>query len=144
MFARSPERENLEPRVRALAYGFFVPVFFVSIGLAVDMREISGALGLTLVLIIVAISSKWLGAGLGAKWAGFPTREAAQLGAGMVSRGEVGLIVAAVGLEAGLVVDAEFAALVSMVIVTTLVTPPLLKAAFSKSAMAQEAKEPEV
>lgn len=133
MFARSSERENLEPRISALAYGFFVPVFFVDIGLAVDIKTIFPIIGFTLLVILVAVISKIIGAGVGARWAGFSWQEAMQLGAGMVSRGEVGLIIAAVGLSAGLVTDAVFASIVGMVIVTTLITPPMLRALFEKS-----------
>ena len=133
MFARSPERENLEPRISALAYGFFVPVFFVDIGLAVDIKTIFPIIGFTLLVILVAVVSKLVGAGVGARWAGFSWQEAMQLGAGMVSRGEVGLIIASVGLSAGLVTDAVFASIVGMVIVTTLITPPMLRALFEKS-----------
>lgn len=130
MFARSPERENLEPRISALAYGFFVPIFFVDIGLSVDIKAIFPTLGFTLLVILVAVASKLLGAGLGARWAGFSWRESSQLGAAMVSRGEVGLIIAAVGLSAGLVSDSVFASIVGMVIVTTLITPPMLRSLF--------------
>jgi Kef-type K+ transport system membrane component KefB len=130
MFARSPERENLEPRISALAYGFFVPIFFVDIGLSVDIKAVFPTLGFTLLVILVAVASKLFGAGLGARWAGFSRRESTQLGAAMVSRGEVGLIIAAVGLSAGLVSDSVFASIVGMVIVTTLITPPLLRSLF--------------
>jgi Kef-type K+ transport system membrane component KefB len=130
MFARSPERENLEPRISALAYGFFVPIFFVDIGLSVDIKAVFPTLGFTLLVILVAVSSKLIGAGLGARWAGFSWRESTQLGTAMVSRGEVGLIIAAVGLSAGLVSDAVFASIVGMVIVTTLITPPMLRSLF--------------
>jgi Kef-type K+ transport system membrane component KefB len=130
MFARSPERENLEPRISALAYGFFVPIFFVDIGLSVDIKAVFPTVGFTLIVILVAVASKLFGAGLGARWAGFSWRESAQLGSAMVSRGEVGLIIAAVGLSAGLVSDSVFASIVGMVIVTTLITPPMLRSLF--------------
>ncbi len=131
MFARSHERERLEPGINALAYGLFVPLFFVNIGLAVNVRSLGAeTLWLTLAIISVAILSKWLGAGLGARWGGFPWREAWQLGAGMISRGEVGLIVIAVGVQQGLANQDEFSAIVAMVIATTLLTPPLLRLLF--------------
>lgn len=133
MFARCEEKERLDQGVSALAYGLFVPIFFVSIGLAVNVRDLEGeALLLTGVIIIVAILSKLLGSGLGARWAGFEWRESWQLGAGMVSRGEVGLIVANVGIGAGLVSGNEFSAIVGMVLATTIVTPPMLRALFAE------------
>jgi Kef-type K+ transport system membrane component KefB len=133
MFARCEEKERLDQGVSALAYGLFVPIFFVSIGLAVDIRDLEGeALLMTAVIIVVAIASKFFGSGLGARWAGFEWRESWQLGAGMVSRGEVGLIVANVGIGAGLVGGSEFSAIVGMVLATTIVTPPMLRALFAE------------
>lgn len=133
MFARCSEKERLDQGMAALAYGLFVPVFFVTIGLEVNVRALeAGALALTGVIVVVAILSKLFGSGLGARWAGFSWRESWQLGAGMVSRGEVGLIVADVGIAAGLVGTSEFSAIVGMVLVTTLVTPPMLRALFAR------------
>ena len=133
MFARCDEKERLEQGVSALAYGLFVPIFFVSIGLAVNIRELEGeALLLTAVIIVIAIASKLFGSGLGARWAGFSWRESWQLGAGMVSRGEVGLIVANVGIGAGMVTGEEFSAIVGMVLASTIVTPPMLRALFAE------------
>ena len=133
MFARTPTKERLMQGISALAYGLFVPIFFVSIGLAVNIREMSiDAVWLTLAVIAVAIFSKLVGSGLGARWAGFSWRESWQMGAGMISRGEVGLIVANVGIGAGLVSGDEFSAIVGMVLATTIVTPPLLRALFNR------------
>lgn len=133
MFARCAEKEQLMKGVSALAYGLFVPIFFVSIGLAVNIRAMeSETLLLTGVIILVAIASKFFGSGLGARWAGFEWRESWQLGAGMVSRGEVGLIVANVGIGAGLITKSEFSVIVGMVLATTIVTPPMLRALFAE------------
>lgn len=133
MFARCAEKEQLMKGVSALAYGLFVPIFFVSIGLAVNIRDMeSKTLLLTGVIILVAIASKFFGSGLGARWAGFGWRESWQLGAGMVSRGEVGLIVANVGIGAGLITKSEFSVIVGMVLATTIVTPPMLRALFAE------------
>jgi Kef-type K+ transport system membrane component KefB len=133
LFARSHEKKRIEHGVAAIAYGLFVPVFFVSIGLSVNLRELHiGVLWLTLVIIVVAIVSKFFGAGLGAKLAGFSWQESWQLGAGMISRGEVGLILANVGLGIGLVTQEEFSAIIGMVLISTLVTPPILRLAFAR------------
>lgn len=143
MFARSPEKEVLTPRISALAYGFFVPIFFVNIGLDVHLETLSSGLLLTIVLIAAAVVGKFIGAGLGAYWGGFSRREAAQLGAGMISRGEVGLIVASVGAAAGLVTDTEFSAIVEMVVISTLITPPALRWLFRQPAGPENQKEAE-
>ncbi len=133
MFSRTAEKERMEQGLHALAYSFFVPVFFINIGLSVDLHGIT----LSTVWVMVAISAvaiigKILGAGGGARLARFSWRESLQLGIGMVSRGEVGLIVAKVGLDQGLLNNTIFSAIVGMVLITTLVTPPMLRASFQK------------
>jgi Kef-type K+ transport system membrane component KefB len=70
---------------------------------------------------------------LGAKLGKFSWKESLQLGIGMVSRGEVGLIVATVGLQANLLLPDLYSSIVGMVLITTLITPPLLRAAFAKN-----------
>ena len=133
MFARSPEKERLERGMSALAYGLFVPIFFVHIGLSVNLRQLDlQSIWLEVAIILVAIVGKFLGAGGGARLAGLEWSEAAQLGAGMISRGEVGLILATVGIDSGLLDSALFSTIIGMVLVTTLVTPPLLRVLFAK------------
>ena len=133
MFSRSSEKERLERGISALSYGFFVPIFFVNIGLTVNIRQIySEVVWLILLVTFVAVLGKLFGGGLGARLAGYSTREAAQVGAGMVSRGEVGLILASVGLSEGLVDSDLFTVIVAMVIITTLITPPMLRSLFKE------------
>lgn len=134
MFARMPDRSRLEGGLHALAYSFFVPVFFVSIGLSMNVRQLDGgAWGLLAMVSVVAVLTKWLGAGLGARLGGFSWQESIQLGAGMIGRGEVGLIVAAIGIRQGWVDNATFSAVVAMILITTLITPPLLRTLFKTS-----------
>jgi Kef-type K+ transport system membrane component KefB len=133
MMARSGEKERVEHGVHALAYGLFVPVFFINIGLSVNARSLqAGMFWFTLVITLVAIIGKWLGSGIGARLGGLNRRESIQLGAGMVSRGEVGLIVASVGINEGLISLDEFSAVIGMVLVTTVVTPPILRSLFAE------------
>ncbi|HWR66690.1 MAG TPA: cation:proton antiporter [Bellilinea sp.] len=135
MFGRTTEKAQLESGLRALSYAFFVPIFFVNIGLAINLREVSvSALWLLLALSILAILGKIIGSGLGARLGKFSWLESLQLGIGMVSRGEVGLIVAAIGLNSGQLKDDGFSAVIGMILITTLVTPLLLRAAFKPPA----------
>jgi Kef-type K+ transport system membrane component KefB len=128
MFARSPEKEQLEQNMGAVAYGLFVPIFFVSIGLSVNLRDFNmDNLWLTLVILAVAVLGKLFGAGGGALLARYERLDAAMLGAGMISRGEVGLIIASVGITQGLMSEESFSIIVLMVVVTTVITPPLLR-----------------
>jgi Kef-type K+ transport system membrane component KefB len=130
--AQTPFRSEIETGVSALAYGLFVPIFFVNIGLRVDLTAVfGGAWLLALVLTIVAVVSKIIGCGLGGRVGGLSNREALQLGVGMVSRGEVGLIVAAFAVAQGLISQDTFSITVFMVIVATLATPPLLRLVFA-------------
>jgi Kef-type K+ transport system membrane component KefB len=134
LFARSPEKERLERGMGALAYSLFVPIYFVSIGLTVNLRQLDlQAIWLFLLIVLVAIIGKFLGAGWGARLAGFRWSEALQLGAGMISRGEVGLILATVGIRNGMMDSGLFSNIVGMVLITTLITPPLLRWLYRKA-----------
>lgn len=130
--AQTPYKRQIETGMSALAFGFFVPIFFVNIGLEVNLREVRGAaIWFAIALVVVAILSKIVGSGFGARMSNFSFRESLQVGIGMVSRGEVGLIVAAFALAEGLLSPANFSIVVFMVIIATLVTPPLLRASFA-------------
>lgn len=115
-------------KTEILSYMFFSPVFFASIGLKTSLSAMSGAvLVFSAVLLLVAILSKVMGCGLGAKLCGFSGKDSMQIGVGMISRGEVALIVAQKGSQCGLLNNNLFGAVVLVVIVTTLITPVLLK-----------------
>ena len=126
--ARTPLVSQIEEGISAMAYSLFVPVFLVNIGLQVNLRTISGELWLfAIVLTVVAVVSKIIGSGGGALAAGFNRLDALRLGIGMISRGEVGLIVASFALSQALMSDEAFSVVVFMVIIATLVTPLLLR-----------------
>ena len=110
----------------------FAPVFFASVGIKTNLAGLTPALLLfALLLLVIAILSKIVGCGLGAKFCKFTNHEALSVGVGMVSRGEVALIVAQKGAAVGLVSDTLFAPVILVVIVTTLITPILLKMVMS-------------
>jgi len=130
--ARTPYKARIEAGISALAYGFFVPIFFVNIGLQANMRGISGsAWWFAIAITVVAILSKIIGCGAGGLLSGFNRKDSLRLGIGMVSRGEVGLIVASFAVAQGLLSSANFSIVVFMVIIATLVTPPMLRWAYS-------------
>lgn len=130
--AQTRFKEEIEHKVEPIAYGIFVPFFFVSIGLAVSFEGIGNQVGFIVVFSVIAILSKFLGSGVGARLSGFDSKSSMGIGAGMISRGEVALILAAMGLESGLLPTEYYTAMIIVVIVTTLVTPPLLKIFFGK------------
>ena len=109
------------------------PVFFASIGLKVSFSSMSGSLWLfTIVITIVAILTKVVGCGIGAKLCKYTNKESLQIGSGMVSRGEVALIVASKGIAVGLMTNSLLPPLVICVVITTIITPVLLKVAFAE------------
>jgi Kef-type K+ transport system membrane component KefB len=140
LFARTPYHQHIEEGMRVLTYGFLVPVFFVSIGLEADLKSVGWeGLPLALLIIVIAMVSKVVGCGLGGLLGGFSGMDSLRLGVGMASRGEVGLIVAAVGLNAGLIGRNVFASIVLMVLATTLLTPVLLRLLYPKQEPQAEA-----
>lgn len=120
-------KHTVESKVEPIAYAVFVPVFFVSIGLNVSFSGIESQIGFIVALVIVAILTKLVGGAIGAKLTGFKNRSSLIIGAGMVSRGEVALIIAATGLQESLLLPEYFTAIVVVIIATTLFAPPLLK-----------------
>lgn len=141
-FARTHFREEIERGMHTLTFSFFVPIFLVSIGLRANLRDIdANGLIFLLALIVVAILTKVLGSGIGARLGGFTNLASLRVGLGMVSRGEVGLIITTIGLSAGLVTTEEYSQVVIMVLATTLVTPPLLRWAYNLKTSQAQPKE---
>ncbi|MEL4860966.1 cation:proton antiporter [Pseudoflavonifractor phocaeensis] len=128
IFAGTPKVAYLENRFDTLSCMLLSPVFFASIGLKVVLPQMSGAVVLfSVLLILAAVASKVVGCGLGARFCGYTGKDALRIGVGMISRGEVALIVANKGIASGLMNDAFFGPVVLVVIVTTVITPILLK-----------------
>lgn len=111
---------------------FFAPIFFSSIGLTLDFKNISGVLILGVFISIIAIAGKIIGCGLGAKFSGFNVRDSIKIGAGMLPRGEAALIIAGLGVQMGILSGANVAVSVLIVVITAVTTPILLKIAFNK------------
>ncbi len=131
VLSHSAKREVIYREFDTVSYLLVAPVFFASIGLKVELSSMSGSLvTFTLLLLAVAIVTKILGCGLGAKVMGYTSKESFQIGIGMISRGEVALIVANKGEALGLISDKLYAPIVVTVVITTVITPILLKAAF--------------
>ncbi len=124
--------ERVDRGIHAVNYGLLVPLFFISIGLRADLRVLTGdIMPFALVMLLFAIVSKIVGAGGGSWLGGFSRISALRVGVGMVSRGEVGLIIAAVGISLGILQAEIFTVAVFVVLVTTILTPPLVRWSFS-------------
>lgn len=127
-------RDYVTKRIGTLGYLMFAPVFFASIGVKTNLSGFNGQLVIfSIVLLIVAIITKIIGCGIGAKLCKFGLYQSFCIGVGMISRGEVALIVAQKGATYGLISENLFPPIVLVVIVTTLITPILLKMVMGKS-----------
>ncbi len=130
--SNAPRKHYIMNRFETTAYMLLSPIFFASIGIKVVIPEMTPALiTFSIALVIIAILTKVLGCALGAKMCKYSTTEAIQIGTGMVSRGEVALIVASKGASLGLMGSIFFGPIVIMVVITTVITPILLKIVFS-------------
>jgi Kef-type K+ transport system membrane component KefB len=134
LIAQTDFKKEIDAGIHPLTYSIFVPLFFISIGLEANGRELGPRAMFTVVLVLVAIVAKAIGCGVFARLFGFSTTESVRVGVGMISRGEVGLIVAGYGLANGLIGSDVFSASVLMVLVTTMVTPPLMRLVFPRHA----------
>jgi Kef-type K+ transport system membrane component KefB len=135
--------ESAGTRVRDLSRGvteLLVPFFLAGIGLHVDLRVFTkpSTLLLAFIILAAAVVSKLAGCGLAAARLG--RADALRVGLGMIPRGEVGMVVAQIGLGMGVIGGEAYAVVVFMAVATTLVAPPLLRLAFRGVAEA-EARE---
>ena len=121
----------VQMRIETLSYLLISPVFFASIGLKVVLPEMSTSIMIfSVLLLVLAILTKIVGCGLGAKLCRYENIQSLRIGIGMVSRGEVALIVASKGIKVGLMNEAFFGPIIIMVVLTTVITPILLKIVF--------------
>jgi len=128
--------KTLENKVSGVTLGFLAPIFFVSIGLNVDLSALSSDPLFVTTLIAIAIASKLLGCGIPARLSGFSLRESMAIGMGMNGRGAVEIIVATIALNSGIFskpeptptrVSALFSSIVIMAVVTTVIVPLVMK-----------------
>lgn len=132
LISTSTKIRYISSRFETLSYMLLSPVFFASIGLNVVLPEMSGSIiAFSVSLLIAAVLTKIIGCGLGAKLCKYTSKESLQIGVGMVSRGEVALIVANKGAAVGLMSSSFFGPIVIMVVITTIITPILLKIVFA-------------
>lgn len=120
-------REEVEHSVEALGYAVFIPVFFVSVGLEVDFSRLNEQLFFILAFTVVAILTKLVGGYVGAKITKFSDNSAWMVGAGMISRGEMALIILQIGQQNQLISSTLYSPLVIVVLLSTLISPLILK-----------------
>lgn len=133
IISNTTQSKYVQRRIEILSYMFLSPMFFASVGLKATISVMSLQLTIfTILLLIVSIISKVAGCGLGAKICGYTSDESLKIGIGMISRGEVALIVANLGSQYGLMSEKYFGPIILVVIITTVITPILLKVVYSK------------
>lgn len=131
LISNTQKTKYIASRFETLSYILLSPMFFASIGIKVELPSMTASVIIfSVLLLIVAVATKVVGCGLGAKTCKFSNEESLQIGVGMVSRGEVALIVASKGASIGLMSNAIFGPIVIMVVATTILTPILLKLVF--------------
>jgi Na+:H+ antiporter len=131
VFASAKLKPLIERTFAAIGHGLLIPLFFVSIGLSSNFRALGGHWLLLVVIFAVAVVSKLIGCGVAALGMGMGTVRSFRVGCGMISRGEVGLIVTAMGASTGIFKQPEVAVMVTVVLLTTLFTPLIMRGAFS-------------
>ncbi|MBW6410650.1 cation:proton antiporter [Clostridium weizhouense] len=133
IISKTTYSKYIASRFEILSYMLLSPVFFASIGIKFKLPAMNVSMIIfSIVLVLVAIITKIIGCGIAAKLCKFSSLESLQIGTGMVSRGEVALIVANKGASLGLMSSVFFGPIIIMIIITTIVTPLLLKIVFSE------------
>lgn len=128
------DAEYIDRRVNINGYMFFAPVFFVGIGLKTDFSNVdSSMIVFSIGFVIVAMLSKVIGCGLASKCFKYSWTDCLKIGAGMMTRGEVALIITNKGLGLGIIDSSYFTAVILLIIVSSIVTPVVLKLLFGKT-----------
>ena len=130
--AQTPYKQEVDSNIEPIGYAVFIPMFFVSIGLNMTFKGFFDDLIFIISLTILALITKWLGCGLGAKVLGMNYDSMNIIGSGMVSRGEMALIIAQIGYEAHLLSSEYYSGVIFVIILTTLAAPFMLKAAIKR------------
>ncbi|RFZ79339.1 cation:proton antiporter [Lacrimispora amygdalina] len=131
IISNTQKSQFLTSKFDTLSYLLLSPVFFASIGLKVELPPMTPAIVLFAVLLtLTAILTKVIGCGIGAKLCGYKNYQSIRIGVGMISRGEVALIVAGKGQQLGLLSGDFLGPVVLVVIITTIITPIILKPVF--------------
>ncbi|WP_295069385.1 cation:proton antiporter [Ruminococcus sp.] len=133
------DAEYIDRRVNINGYMFFAPVFFVGIGLKTDFSNVdSSMIVFSVGFVIVAMLTKVIGCGFVSKCFKYSWKDCLKIGAGMMTRGEVALIITNKGLGLGIIDSSYFTAVILLIIVSSIVTPVVLKLLFSKSENEEE------
>lgn len=127
------DNEYIEQKIDVSSYMIFGPIFFTSIGLKTSFNDMNSKLfAFCICFVIVALIAKVIGCGLTSKICRYSASDSLKIGVGMMTRGEVALIVAQKGLDAGLLTADYFTAVILLILVSSIATPIILKFLYSK------------
>lgn len=130
--SQTPYKEEINRHIEPIGYSVFIPVFFVSIGLTMNLASLNNHLLFITMLTVLAVFSKLIGSGLGARWMHNSPQGAYTIGAAMVSRGEMALIIAQIGYNAKLLSEVYYSEIIFVIIITTVLAPLILKHAVKR------------
>lgn len=134
------DSEYIAEKMDINSYMLFGPVFFASIGLKTSIDNVTGEILLfSICFVLVGLVTKIIGCGLVAKLCKFRNMDCVKIGVGMMTRGEVALIVAQKGLSVGLLTPVYFTAVILLIIISSISTPIILKILYSKDKVQEEA-----
>ncbi|MBR3637967.1 MAG: cation:proton antiporter [Lachnospiraceae bacterium] len=126
------DSDYIARRLDINSYIMFGPIFFASIGLKTDIKDFNlSILWFSLAFVAVALLTKIIGCGLMARLLGYPFKHAIKIGVGMMTRGEVALIVSQKGLAVGLLNPVYFTSVILLIIISSILTPIILKALYT-------------
>lgn len=133
LLSQFAHKEYLERNVRVISSGFLSPIFFASVGLEANRAGFNlNVVFLTVAMFVIAIAGKVVGCGAAARLFKMNRSESLQIGIGMISRGEVTIITANIGLQNHIISQEVFISTILVVLLTTIVTPIFLKTAFNR------------
>jgi Kef-type K+ transport system membrane component KefB len=132
ILSATPFRNKVTKSIQEVSYILLTPIFFVVTGMKVDISYLMKGWVFGLALLAAAVIGKLIGCGIIAKLVGFDVHESMQIGIGMIPRGEVVLIITDMGLRLGVIPDSVFAAVIFIILATTVITPTVLKTSFDR------------
>ncbi|WP_157945059.1 cation:proton antiporter [Apilactobacillus quenuiae] len=127
IFSRTDFKKDISNKFENIGYSLFIPVFFANVGLNMELSGIVNNLFIFVIFTLLAAITKFFGAMLGAKFSKFNYISSMEIGAGMISRGEVGLIITGIGLNAHLINEDYYSTIIASIIATTLIAPIILR-----------------
>ncbi|MCW1296397.1 MAG: cation:proton antiporter [Candidatus Parvarchaeota archaeon] len=131
MLAKSEYSQSIIPKLKVIGHGFLIPIFFAYVGINVNINAISSGFYLLIAIFLAEAIAKFLGGYYGSKFAGMESSEAIKIGAGLIPMGEYTLITAFIALTMNVIEVKIYSILICIVFLTNIITPRVLRFAYS-------------